>query len=202
MFASNKIIINSDLYDDAEVKIILQKAKNSKIVKATDTIQNPDIQVCNTYIVDCSEYQDIIDATIEKTRIYLEQTYNITCELSEYEFGKYEVGGNYAQHIDGQYLDGDTIKIGPIQKDMSAILYFNNDYDGGEISFPFFNKTIRPKAGQLLTFPSNWRYAHKVSKVLAGERYMLVIWFKTTPSISVEEVLDNPKYIKVLNCPT
>ena len=35
---------------------------------------------------------------------------------------------------------------------------------------------IEPSVGKLIEFPSS--YPHKVSKLIQGERYVLVAWFK------------------------
>lgn len=58
-----------------------------------------------------------------------------------------------------------------------TLIYLNDDYEGGEISFATHNVTIKPKVGDLLIFPGNMHYAHEVREVLSGTRYTLPIWF-------------------------
>jgi len=202
MFETNKIIINEDLFSSLQVQVLCQNARHSPVTQGTHIENNlpvTDTKICDTKFIDYSNFQDQVDYVVDQCKTYLEETYKLPCELSVVEFVKYETGGHYVTHIDGQYLEGDTIKIGPDHKDLTCILYLNDDYEGGELTFNFFNKTIRPKSGQLITFPSNWRYLHKVSKITSGERYAIVIWFKTTPAISVEEKIDNPRYIRIIN---
>jgi predicted 2-oxoglutarate/Fe(II)-dependent dioxygenase YbiX len=202
MFESNKIIINQDIFSKQQVEVLHQSAKHSPTIEdyhVENNLAATGNMWCDTKFIDYSSFQEQVEYVIDKCKVYLEQTYKLPCELSVVEFIKYEAGGHYATHIDGQYLDNDVIKIGPDHKDLSCILYLNDDYEGGELTFNFFNKTIRPKSGQVITFPSNWRYLHKVSTITSGERYAIVIWFKTTPAISVEEKIDNIRYLRIIN---
>ena len=58
-----------------------------------------------------------------------------------------------------------------------TLVYLNDDYEGGEISFATHDITIKPKVGDLLIFPGNMNYAHEVKEVTSGIRYTLPIWF-------------------------
>jgi hypothetical protein len=60
---------------------------------------------------------------------------------------------------------------------LSYVYYVNDDYAGGEISFNHFNLTLKPLAHQLLVFPSNYIYRHKVHPVIQGIRYSMVQWW-------------------------
>jgi hypothetical protein len=73
-------------------------------------------------------------------------------------------GQSMGPHFDGQ--DGN--------KDLafSLVAYINDDYEGGEISFPNHNITIKPKAGSLIMFPSQEPYIHEVKPIASGTRYM------------------------------
>jgi len=58
-----------------------------------------------------------------------------------------------------------------------TLIYLNDDYEGGEISFATHDITIKPKVGDLLIFPGNMHYAHEVKEILSGTRYTLPTWF-------------------------
>jgi Rps23 Pro-64 3,4-dihydroxylase Tpa1-like proline 4-hydroxylase len=60
---------------------------------------------------------------------------------------------------------------------LSALLYLNDDYDGGNIRFPHCNIDMKPEAGSLLFFPSNFIYVHEVTAVTKGTRYSLPNWY-------------------------
>lgn len=80
---------------------------------------------------------------------------------------KYGVGQKFTNHIDDHpdYL-----------RRISTVYYMNDNYSGGEISFPRFGISYKPKANQLLIFPSNYVYNHSVSPVTDGTRYAVVSW--------------------------
>lgn len=90
-------------------------------------------------------------------------------QKEDYEILKYSEGNFFINHIDdGLFM---TRKV-------SLVYYFNDDYTGGEIIFPRFDVEIKPKANQLILFPSNYMYNHNVNKVIEGTRYSMVNWLK------------------------
>jgi hypothetical protein len=60
--------------------------------------------------------------------------------------------------------------------DFAVIYYINDDYQGGEINFPWHELTIKPKANSFIMFPSNQNYLHEVLKN-TGNRYSSTLWF-------------------------
>lgn len=85
----------------------------------------------------------------------------------QYRILKYGVGQKFTDHVD------DT---GKIHRRISTVCYLNDDYEGGEILFPRFNLTYKPKKNEMLIFPSFYVYNHSVSEVLNGTRYSVVSW--------------------------
>lgn len=92
-----------------------------------------------------------------------------TTSHDTYGILKYGKGQKFTNHIDDHEL---------YPRRVSTVYYINEDYTGGEISFPRFNLTIKPKANQMIVFPSNYVYNHSVSPVIEGERYAVVSWLK------------------------
>jgi predicted 2-oxoglutarate/Fe(II)-dependent dioxygenase YbiX len=86
-----------------------------------------------------------------------------------YSLLKYEEGKEYKGHYDGSTAMGRAI---------SALLYLNDDYEGGELEFPYFDVKIKPQAGMLILFPSNFAYTHIAHPVTKGTKYALVTWLK------------------------
>lgn len=94
--------------------------------------------------------------------------YNIEIYRHEvYSVLKYGIGQKFINHIDDNRNYPRTI---------SLVYYLNDNYSGGEISFPRFGITHKPKANQLIMFPSNYIYNHSVSEVTEGTRYAVVTW--------------------------
>ena len=58
---------------------------------------------------------------------------------------------------------------------LSIIGILNDDYEGGELIM-FEDKKIDTKKGDLLIFPSNFLYPHKITPVTRGVRYSYVSW--------------------------
>lgn len=100
---------------------------------------------------------------------YTEEWHPTWSQKEDYEIMKYGEGNYFIDHVDDGLFY--TRKI-------SLVYYFNDDYDGGEIVFPKFGVTIKPKASQLLLFPSTYVYNHNVNAVTNGTRYSMVNWLK------------------------
>lgn len=60
---------------------------------------------------------------------------------------------------------------------MSAIIYLNDDFNGGEYIFPLQNKKFKPKIGDLIIFPGNMHYNHIITKIISGSRYTIPLWY-------------------------
>lgn len=59
---------------------------------------------------------------------------------------------------------------------ISVVVYLNDDYEGGEIHFPRFDKlTIKPKAGDIVVFPSTFIYEHASQDMVSGVKYAVVV---------------------------
>lgn len=104
-------------------------------------------------------------------------------EISGYETPqllRYGIGGMYEPHVDGESLwmkeDGTKVWRKSVERDLSAVIYLNDDFEGGEFIFPDLNIRVSPKPGLLLCFPSSHLYRHGVLPVTRGERLAIVTW--------------------------
>jgi len=84
-------------------------------------------------------------------------------------FLKYETGDFFNNHND----DCPTY-----HRTVSSITYFNDDYDGGELCFRYFNIEYRPEQGDCILFSSAFPYMHRVKKITKGARYAAVNWYR------------------------
>jgi hypothetical protein len=88
-------------------------------------------------------------------------------------FNRYEKNKKMAEHCDHiQSIFDGTIKGVPT---LSVLGILNDNYKGGEFIM-FENKVIKLKQGDLLIFPSNFLFPHKVEPVLEGIRYSFISW--------------------------
>jgi predicted 2-oxoglutarate/Fe(II)-dependent dioxygenase YbiX len=89
-----------------------------------------------------------------------------------YNMLRYSTGQEYKAHADGGTGLGRAV---------SAIVYLNDDYEGGEVEFVNFGVKIKPKAGMLLLFPSTYPYRHIAHPVKDGTKYAIVTWIHDRP---------------------
>jgi predicted 2-oxoglutarate/Fe(II)-dependent dioxygenase YbiX len=90
---------------------------------------------------------------------------------------RYQPGGFYGPHADSDHYSAEQkLWVKGLDRDISLLLYLNDDYSGGALSFVNFNYRYRPRAGDLLFFPSDQRYLHRAHEVTEGIRYVIVSW--------------------------
>jgi predicted 2-oxoglutarate/Fe(II)-dependent dioxygenase YbiX len=87
----------------------------------------------------------------------------------DYSALKYSEGEEYRAHYDGHTATGRSI---------SALVYLNSNFDGGELEFVNFGIKIKPQPGMLILFPSNFAYQHIAHPIVSGTKYSLVTWIK------------------------
>lgn len=80
-------------------------------------------------------------------------------------FVKYGKGQHFQEHHDNGYSYNCVL---------SSVAYPNDDYEGGELYFRLQNLNIKPKAGDLYLFPSNFMYPHRAMPVTSGTKYSIV----------------------------
>ena len=111
-------------------------------------------------------WQDVYDAQAPAVEDY-RKDYNIM-DLKYWEafnFIKYGPGQHFQEHHDHGFSYNCTV---------SLVAYVNDDYEGGELYFRLQNLNIKPKAGDLYIFPSNFMYPHKAMPVTSGTKYSIV----------------------------
>jgi hypothetical protein len=82
-----------------------------------------------------------------------------------FNFIKYGPGQHFQEHHDHGYSYNCTV---------SLVAYVNDDYEGGELYFRLQKMNIKPKAGDLYVFPSNFMYPHRAMPVHSGTKYSIV----------------------------
>lgn len=87
------------------------------------------------------------------------------------DYGLLKYRGEQKEHYDAHY-DGGT----DTGRSISAVFYLNDDYEGGEIEFIHYGIKIKPGAGTLVLFPSNYPYSHIAHEVTDGIKYAIVTW--------------------------
>jgi predicted 2-oxoglutarate/Fe(II)-dependent dioxygenase YbiX len=90
---------------------------------------------------------------------------------------RYGPGNSYGVHADNCYrASTENFWTKKIDRDISLLMYLNEDFVGGSLSFEKFFYSYQPKVGDLLLFPSDNRYKHSANPVHSGIRYAIVSW--------------------------
>jgi len=61
---------------------------------------------------------------------------------------------------------------------LTAHMFLNDDFTGGQIEFPYHDITVQPKVGTLVVFPPSWSYSFTAHPVKDGEKYVLLTWYR------------------------
>jgi len=113
-----------------------------------------------------SLWQELYDLKLPAVKNYC-RSFNIG-EVRYWEamnFVKYGPGQHFQEHTDHGYSYNCVV---------SLVGYPNDDYEGGELEFRLQKLKIKPRAGDLFVFPSNFMYPHKSLPVLSGTKYSIV----------------------------
>jgi hypothetical protein len=125
-------------------------------------------------------WQDVYDAKVEAVNDY-RRDYNLG-DLKYWEafnFIKYGPGQHFQEHHDHGFSYNCTV---------SLVAYVNDDYEGGELYFRLQNLKIKPKAGDLYIFPSNYMYPHQAMPVTSGTKYSIVTMLDYNKKFHTQEM--------------
>lgn len=97
--------------------------------------------------------------------------------VNDLHFVKWPEGMQSKLHADCERPDGKPAYHANFYRlNISCLLYLNDNYGGGELQFPEYGFSFKPKPGDLAIFPSNHR--HLITAVEGkNNRYTMPIWF-------------------------
>ena len=154
-------------YDSGTDLSSTQSADNEPEVFEPDMFSK-DIHKINDYII-----QKLHSLILEYTQSFKFDWFDKWTGYSAIRFNRYSSGQTMLNHCDHiqSLFDGERKGV-PI---LSIIGILNDDYEEGELIM-FGDKKINTKKGDILIFPSNFLYPHKVTPVTKGVRYSYVSW--------------------------
>jgi len=122
----------------------------------------------------CNLYNEIIDRVKVAMDHYCSQNY--LTGISYYECV------NIVRYGKGEYFKIHTDDSEAYRCTVSCVGYPNDNYEGGELTFPEFGVKYKPKAGDLVLSPSAYIYAHSAEPVTDdGVKYSLVLMSDRNP---------------------
>jgi len=108
-----------------------------------------------------------VEIALDKCLRHYESLWHLQMQYKEaFNFVKYLPGKYFKVHADHGPYYVCTI---------SAVVYLNDDYEGGEIQFGRHGLTIKPEAGDILINPSTYVYEHASLEIRSGIKYAVVI---------------------------
>ncbi len=116
--------------------------------------------------------QFLIDKNINRAVLDYIKSNNVSIKQREnWDIIKYEPGTLFQWHVDDSVYNPRTV---------SFVLYFNDDYAGGELQFKtqLQGQPFKPPANSLLIFPSNASYMHQVLPITSGIKYSAISFAK------------------------
>jgi hypothetical protein len=124
--------------------------------------------------------KDLCD-TVLKCATGLSEAYFKTLNIEEvphlperFEIKVYDTGTDMGAHYDRHpFPNNETI--------LSAVIYLNDDYEGGELHFHNQDITIKPEAGTVIFFPSTEDFTHSSKKIESGKKHAIPLFFYKNP---------------------
>jgi prolyl 4-hydroxylase len=178
-----------------ECNELIQLSKNKLTEATTLGTQIKDYRTAeNTWLSDKTELNDRIANIIsEKTNLPIEHQETI-------HIVKYNIGGEYKEHHDFFHPDTDYYKTHIErggQRVYSCLFYLNDDFEGGETTFPKMKYVVNPEMGKLVVWKNlnddmsiNLNSLHAGLPVTEGEKWICIIWVrerKITESVIKEQ---------------
>jgi len=126
---------------------------------------------------DCVINKELMDISFNILKKYVKDLnfswFNQWSGISHPRYNYYEKNSEMSFHCDHIHslFDGERKGI----PTLSIVGCLNENYTGGEIEF-FGNTEYKLNRGDIVIFPSNFLYPHKVKTIISGERYSYAIW--------------------------
>uniref|UniRef100_H3C4V5 procollagen-proline 3-dioxygenase n=1 Tax=Tetraodon nigroviridis TaxID=99883 RepID=H3C4V5_TETNG len=131
------------------------------------------------------------------------------CQRSEKQEDRTDL--SHPVHVDNCLLVSETnecVKEPPAytHRDYSAILYLNEDFEGGDFIFTKLDaKTVtaevRPRCGRMIGFGAGKENPHGVRAVTKGQRCAVALWFTQDPAHEEKERIQAQEMLKMFSAP-
>jgi predicted 2-oxoglutarate/Fe(II)-dependent dioxygenase YbiX len=124
---------------------------------------------------------NLIDKYIIKMQRFLEDQFKVKLSIRPPVIIRWFPGLEQQPHADKQLNDGSPNPFPTY--DLNSLIYYNDDFEGGELYYPQHDMVIKPEPGLAVAHPGDINYLHGVKMVTKGERF-------TTPSFyTITELL-------------
>jgi hypothetical protein len=171
--ASNKWFTAEDYLSDYTCEFLAETARSSKTQNTSnkffdDSVVYPHMMNNGRAINYATEVKRKLEQDIKVAYGLEGEVYADTIALCKWPEGK-----SMTPHRDNQ----DEFDYSTPWREYAAIIYLNDDYDGGELTLDELGISIKPKKGQCILLEADM--LHGVSEVTHGTRYTLISWFNS-----------------------
>lgn len=115
----------------------------------------------------------IVSACENYCKLNAHDSQMVLSSLSNFRFNRYHKDSLMQNHYDHIH----TLFTPPVRgiPVLSFVGILNDNFSGGEFIL-FDDYTISPRQGDIIIFPSNFMFPHRVNKITEGTRYSFVAW--------------------------
>jgi predicted 2-oxoglutarate/Fe(II)-dependent dioxygenase YbiX len=179
------VVIIENFISIKECKIIVDSI-DDKISWQSNTMQGIPDKVSNN-LHEKPEAFKILKNAMDRLQNEIEMHFGRPLEENFPGVRRWDVGDYQPLHADGEDPEGHPNEAFIV--DYGAVIYLNDDYEGGEIYFPDQGIDFKPNAGTVVFFPSNTMYIHGVREITKGIRYTTPsFWIPTKYKIFEKEI--------------
>lgn len=184
--SSSNIVELENFMTAEEVDFLENAAKNLTIWDVTQSHVNEN----GTVVYDADYWKDrvcsapslnkndpnivpVIQGLVKRLRPIIEDFFKVKVRPTGQTIVKWNPGQYQHPHADKELHSGPDAGLPndfPYY-DISSLFYINDDYEGGELYFPYQDIQFKPKRGSAYFFPGDMNYVHGVTEVLNGLRY-------------------------------
>jgi len=83
-------------------------------------------------------------------------------------------GYHIVRYTEGQFFTEHSDFTQEYPRRVSAIVYLNDDYEGGTITFTKIQKSFKPETNTIMIFPSSEHFSHSADAVISGTKYAII----------------------------
>lgn len=170
-----KIIHKEDI---VEIKGFITKEECQSLIDYWNGQEDWDLTCFyNSYVISGKkppkpEYGETLSKLRSKLKQEAEFVFNRNLKSLSQSAHKWTPGAFAADHADNAELDGTPNAWA--ENKLVTILYLNDDYEGGYLTFRDSGIAIKPECGTLIVFDVGIENVHAVTEVLSGLRYTML----------------------------
>lgn len=186
--------VSRNMRDYVKIYQLMDKKKCTQIIEELDEIAeytqhtfydvntdtsinrsgNKELYISSSFIPSRQYVMEVIYKSIQNYMDDLKFPWFATWQgFTMVRWNKYYTNTLMAQHCDHIHSIFDGVRKGI--PTLTVLGQLNEDYEGGELVL-FNDEVITLKTGELIVFPSNFLFPHRVDEVTKGTRHSFVSW--------------------------